>query len=250
MGLFSKKPACPICGGKVSWLLPSKIEDEYICNTCFNKIDMENDKRNSLTMQGLREYLMFYDQNQLLKNKFVVFEQIDFGILDTKIIFDNRNKLFCMSNNPDKTVFEGRELKSLTISEDDAPLYECSAESIRRFTSTVPDRAMAMAPKITKFMVNKQVARAVRMQESSKESKPAPVQYFNESEPFRAFNIELHFDHPYWSVIKCDMKGPRFDRELPDVNNYIVSYRKSIEEIEKIVTAFRKVAFPNAQDFL
>ncbi|HKM21473.1 MAG TPA: hypothetical protein VJZ01_05485 [Lachnospiraceae bacterium] len=56
MGLFSKKPPCPICGGKIPLILPSKIEGEYICN----------------------------DQNQILKGQFVVSERIDFGFWDTK----------------------------------------------------------------------------------------------------------------------------------------------------------------------
>ena len=97
MGLFSKKPPCPICDGKIPLLLPSKIEGEYICNDCYNKIDMDADKESKLTMQGFREYLAFYNQNQILKGQFVVSERIDFGLWDTKIIFDYQNKLFCMS---------------------------------------------------------------------------------------------------------------------------------------------------------
>lgn len=52
MDLFSKNPPCPICGGKILWFLPSKIEGEYICDACHNKIDMEIEKKNNLTMQG------------------------------------------------------------------------------------------------------------------------------------------------------------------------------------------------------
>lgn len=65
MGLFSKNPPCPICGGKISWFLPTKIEDEYICDTCNNKIDIQTDKELNLTMQDFKEYLMFYDQNKM-----------------------------------------------------------------------------------------------------------------------------------------------------------------------------------------
>lgn len=61
MGLFSKKPPCPNCGGKISWLLPAKVEGEYVCSTCYNKIDMDTDKAANLTMQGFREYLAFYN---------------------------------------------------------------------------------------------------------------------------------------------------------------------------------------------
>jgi len=247
MGLFSKKPPCSICGSKISWFLPSKIEGEYICGTCYSKIDMESDKASQLTMQGFKEYLAFHDQNQLLKDQFVISERIDFGLWDTKIIFDYQNKLFCMSKNPDKTVFEGKQLKSFTIKEDSAPLFEGSAEGIRRYASTVPERTMAMAPQITQFMINKQMARTIDKLDDGKENGTAPMQHFDVPEPFRAFNVELHLDHPYWTVIKCDMDGPRFDNNLPDVNNYIRSYQRSIEEIEKLVAAFKTVAFQKIQ---
>lgn len=248
MGLFSKKPPCPICGGKISWFLPSKIEGEYICDTCYSKIDMESDKADHLTMQGFREYLAFYDQNQRLKDQFVISERIDFGLLDTKIIFDHQNKLFCMSKNPDKTVFETGQLKSFTIKEDNAPLFEGSAEGIRRYASTVPERAMALAPQSAQFMMNRQMARALDKLDDGKKNGSAPMQYFDVPEPFRAFNVELHFDHPYWTVVKCDMDGPRFSNDRPDVNDYIRSYQSSIEELEKLVAAFKTVAFPGAPE--
>lgn len=248
MGLFSKKPPCPICGGKISWLLPSKIEGEYICDTCYNKIDMESDKAIHLTMQEFKEYLSFYDQNQQLKGKFVISERIDFGLWDTKIIFDHENKLFCMSKNPDKTVFVGKQLKSFIIKEDSTPLFEGSTAGILRYASTVPERAMAMAPQITQFMINKQMARALDKLDDGKENRTAPVQHFDVPEPFHAFNVELHFNHPYWTVIKCDMNGPRFDNNLPNVDDYIHSYKQSMEEMEKLVSALKTVAFPEAPE--
>ena len=248
MGLFTKKPPCPICGGKISWLLPSKIEGEYICDTCNQKIDMADDKRNGLTMQGLREYLVFYDQNQQLKETFEVSERIDFGLWDTKIIFDYSHTLLCMSKNPDKTVFEGRQLKSFIIKEDSTPLFEGSAEGIKRYVSTVPERAMALAPQINQFMMSRQLARTIDRLDDGKENRTVPTQYFDVPEPFRAFNVELHFDHPYWTVIKCDMDGPRFSNDRPDVNDYINSYQRSIQEIEKLVSALKTVAFPSAPE--
>lgn len=248
MGLFSKKPPCPICGGKISWFLPTKIEGEYICDTCNSKIDMENDKRINMSMQGLREYLAFYDQNQQLKNQFIISEKIDFGLLDTKIIFDYQNKLFCMSKNPDKTIFEGKQLKSFNIKEDNALLFQGSAEGIRRYASTVPERAMALAPQISQFMMNRQMARAIDKLDDGKENRTAPMQYFDIPEPFNAFNVELHLDHPYWTVIKCDMSGPQFSNDLPDVNDYINAYQENIKEIEKLVKAIKTVAFPGAPE--
>ena len=248
MGLFSKKPPCPICGGKIPLILPSKIEDEYICNNCYNKIDMGADQESHLTMQGLREYLAFYEQNQRLKEQFVISERIDFGLWDTKIIFDHRNKLFCMSKNPDKTVFEGQQLKSFTIKEDSLPLFEGSAAGLRRYASTVTERAMAMAPQIAQYAASKRMARTLDRLDDGKVNNSATVQYFDIPEPFQAFNVELHFDHPNWTVLKCDMDGPRFNNTLPDVNNYLRSYQQSIEELEKLVAALRTVAFPGTAE--
>lgn len=248
MGLFSKKPPCPICGGKISWLLPSKIEGEYICDTCHGKLDIQTEKELNLTMQDFKEYLMFYDQNKLLKDQFVISEQIDFGLWDTKIIFDYQNKWFCMSKQPDKTVFEGKQLKSFTIREDNTPLFEGSAAGIRRYASTVTERAMAMAPQIAQFEANERLARTLDRLDDGKINDSAPTQYFDVPEPFRAFNVELQFDHPYWAVIQCDMNGPRFDNTRPNVNNYLRDYRISVEEIEKLVAALRTVAFPAAPE--
>jgi hypothetical protein len=138
-----------------------------------------------------------------------------------------------MSKNPDKTVFEGKHLKSFTVKEDNAPLLEGSAAGIRRYASTVPEHAMTMAPQISQFMMNRQTARALDKLDDGKANGSAPVQYFNIPEPFQVFNVELHFDHPYWTVIKCDMEGPRFSNELPDVNDYLRDYNRSIEEIKK-----------------
>jgi len=248
MALFTKKPPCPICGRKISWFLPSKIEGEYICDACYSKIDMDSDTKNHLTMQQFKEYLTFYGQNQLLRNQFVISEQVDFGAFDSKIIFDFENKLFCMSKRPDKTVFEGKHLKSFSIKEDNTLLFEVSAEGIRRYASTVPERAMALAPQIAQYMINRQMARALDKMDDGKVNNSAPRQYFDIPEPFRAFKVELHFNHPYWTVIKCDMDGPRFDNEHPDVNDYLHSYQVSMAVIEKLVASFRTVAFPDAPE--
>lgn len=247
MGLFTKKPPCPICGGKISWFLPSKVEGEYICDTCNGKIDMDDDKKNHLTMQAFKDYLVFFDQNQSLKDKFIISEKIDFGLWDTKIIFDYENKLFCMSKNLDKTVFEGNQLKYFLIKEDSTPLFEGSPEEIIHYDSSVPERAMALAPQINQFMMNQQLTGAANQLNRDNNNNSAPSrQYFDVPEPLKAFNVELHFEHPYWTVITCDMNGPTFSNDYPSITNYLNSYQQSIGEIEKLVHALKEVAFPNA----
>lgn len=246
MGLFSKKPPCPVCGGKIPLILPSKIEGEYICNACCGKIDIESDIESRLTMQDFREYLAFYDQNQALKDKFTISEHIDFGLWSTKIIFDYENKLFCMSKNPDKTVFEGAQLKSFTVKEDYTPLFEGSAAGMLRYESTAPERAMAVAPQINRFLMNRQLSRTLDKLDDGKVNGSSSAPLFSAPAPFKAFNIELHVEHPYWNVIAFDISGPTFDTTHPSVDSYLRDYQRSVEEIEKLASAFRTVAFPNA----
>jgi hypothetical protein len=92
------------------------------------------------------------------------------------------------------------------------------------------------------------MARTLDRLEDGKVNNSAPVQYFDIPEPFQAFHVELHFDHPYWTVLKCDMDGPRFDNTHPDVNNYLRDYQNSVAEIEKLATALRMVAFPGTTE--
>ncbi|WMJ83792.1 hypothetical protein ACS3UN_12085 [Oscillospiraceae bacterium LTW-04] len=135
---------------------------------------MDIDREIHLTLQELKKYLAFYDQNQVLKDKFMVSERIDFDLWDTKIIFDYDNRLFCMNKNPDKTVFKGKQLKSFTIKEDSALLFEGSANGIHRYASTVPEHAMALAPQIAQFKMNQQLARAVDKLNGDKDGRMTP----------------------------------------------------------------------------
>ncbi|MPM41475.1 hypothetical protein SDC9_88130 [bioreactor metagenome] len=107
---------------------------------------------------------------------------------------------------------------------------------------------MAMAPQITQFIMSRQVVRVLDKLDDGKQNRSVPVQYFNVPEPFQAFNVELHFDHPYWTVTKCDMDGPRFNNTHPDVGDYLRDYQRSMEEIEKLVFALKTVAFPDAPE--
>ncbi|MEG1918267.1 MAG: DUF4428 domain-containing protein, partial [Oscillospiraceae bacterium] len=238
MGLFSKKGPCPICGGKISFL-PTKIEGEPICDTCSGKIDMQDEVKNELTIQGLQEYLRFYDQNQQLREKFIISEKIDFGLMDTKLLFDTTNRLFCMSKKLDKTIFEGAQLKSFTIREDSSPLFEGSAAGIRRYASTVPDRTMAMAPQIAQFMMNQRLTDVIEDLDNDKENNRYHSRFVDIMEPFREFNVDLEFDHPYWHTLHCDMSGPTFSNTYPDVNDYLRDYQRDLETVESLVRVLK-----------
>jgi len=237
MGLFSRKPPCPVCGGKVR-STAVKIEGKPICKNCLGKIDVESGRESRLTIRELREYLDFYERNRMLGEKFTVSERFDLGFLDAKIIFDFDNRLFCMGKNPDKTVFEGKHVKFFVIREDDAPIFEGSAEGIRRYPSAVPERAAAMAQRAAPFPAGSPASNA-----AGKADGGIPA-------PFSRFNVELYLEHPYWPVITCGMDGPRFDSGHPDVDGYLVAYRTCLVEIVRLVRAIKEVAFPDALEQL
>jgi hypothetical protein len=245
MGIFEKKPPCPVCGGKISWLLPAKIEGEYICDKCSAKIDMEAGIRSNLTMQGLREYMIFYEKNQALRASFVVSEKLDFGFFDTKLIFDLERSLFCLSGSPDKTVFDGRALRSFRIAEDNTLLLEGSAQGLVRRVSTVPERVAAMAPQIQMMAAAKRIADQMdRISNDGNQPRYRPQ--MDISEPFREFRVELKFEHPYWTVFRCDMSAPIFNNDFPNAADYLREYQRGVEAMERLAALLMQVAFPGA----
>lgn len=64
MGLFSKKEACPVCGGEVKGLFLTKIADKKkLCKDCAEKISMHKELLKSATPEFIREHLEVRRQN-------------------------------------------------------------------------------------------------------------------------------------------------------------------------------------------
>ncbi|MEG1578435.1 MAG: DUF4428 domain-containing protein [Oscillospiraceae bacterium] len=245
MGLFGKKEPCPICGGKVPMLLATKIEGQPICNDCAGKIDLPQELESALTMQSFRAYLAFYEENCKLREGFVTSHKVDLGWLDTKLVFDYEHKLFCMSADLDKTIFEGSRLKSITIWEDNQLLFEGSPEALKWHESMVPDWAEAMAPQIAQLRLNQELVEAIdRLDDDDDDCRHN--RYVDIPEPFEQFNVELRLDHPYWKVIECDMSGPVISSTYPDVNDYMDDYARDRQTVGELVYALATVAFPEA----
>jgi len=249
MGLFGKREPCAICAGKVKGLLPWKIDGQLICNDCYGNVDVPNNVVNSMTMDDFRGYIKFRAENQQLKEKFVVSEQVDFGWLDTKFMFDFDNGFLCMDKNLNKTIFEGNSIKSFIIMEDSMPLYEGNAAGLRRYVSTVPERAMALTPQINMFNMQMRLYQDVqRRNEGNANNAVKP--HFNVVLPFDKFNIEIRFEHPYWDVFNADMNGPFFNSSNPDLDDYIRDYRDKAEVMETLATALMQIAFPGKPEQL
>ena len=64
MGLFSKKEACPVCGGEVKGLFLTKIADKQIlCKKCSEPISMNKDLLKTATPDFIREHLEYRKRN-------------------------------------------------------------------------------------------------------------------------------------------------------------------------------------------
>ena len=211
MGLFGKKDPCAICGGKVSGLFPSKIEGKHVCNNCYGLVDLPADAMNDMTIERFKQYMQFREENALLKEQFVKSETIDFGVFDTKLVFDHTNKLLSLKKNLDGTIFEGKHIVSFSILEDTMPLFEGSQAGLRRYVSTIPNRVMAMSPQIDAYMMKK------RMHEQANrnnEDNNSNSYYMDIPEPFKHFNLVIRFRHPYWNEFRADMDALRLQERI------------------------------------
>lgn len=228
MGLFSKKSPCPICGEKVSGLLPKKIEGEAICKGCSEKIDVDKSIGKDFTLSSFKDYLAFYEENQKLAARFQVEEVIDFGAFDTKIAFDFKNNLFCMSKKLDKTIFEGSQIQSFSIREDGSNLFDCVDGQLMRHQSPVPNAIMILAP----------ILHEIARHNHEHRDGPPPRDIH---EPFDQFILNVDVDHPYWYNLVADMSGPKFSNQHPDAHDFMREYDRDVAVMEQLSNAFMRI---------
>ena len=239
MGLFSKKDPCPFCGGKVKGLFVSKVEGRHICKDCYGAVDLPDGALDNMTLDGFREYMAFRAENGQLKQQFQITQKIDFGWFDTKFVFDTERRLMCLSDTLYGTVYEGKQIKSFVIKEDDRPIFEGSSAALVSHLSPVPDQVRALAPQLEIFRLQAEMRSQMEDGDQFRANIP---------EPFAKFNVEIRFDHPYWDVFTADMNGPEFDNDRPDGNDYLEKYRECFATMEQLARALKQVAFPEAPE--
>lgn len=262
MGLFSnnKKP-CPICGSPTPRLLPTKIEGVPICKACNAKIDLPNGAPGDMTLDGLRKYLAFYEENQALRDRFTEQYRFDFGLCTGWILIDRTHGLFRVRDDEGAIVFEKAVLKSFRVLEDKEVLFEGSAAGLDCHESKIPERAWLMATMIDRF--NEKRAEHERILEMERvrylnrsrdewwdrereieRDKPR----FTEAPPFRRFNVELKLDHPYWSEYKANINGPDYDDDCPSVEGYLHAYQEGVDKMYGLAHELMQFIAPNAPE--
>ena len=246
MGLFSKREPCPICGGKVKGLLTWKVGGKPVCDDCYGTVDLPDGVVEHMSIEDFKGYMMFRKENDLLRQEFHETQQIDFGWFDTKFVFDVPNRLMCLDKNLNKTIFQGSEITSFRILEDASPLFEGTSAGLRCYASSVPDRARAMAPQIQQWLMQREMQRELERMRDKNDSQnhyhSTPTMHI--PEPFKKFNVEIRFNHPYWKTFKADMDGPTFNTSYPDINDYLLEYQQRVTTIEELARALAQIAFP------
>ena len=214
MGLFAKRPPCPICGGKVKGLLTWKVGGEKVCDDCYGFVDLPDKMVDNMSIEEFKQYMVFRDENDVLRQEFQETQRIDFGWLDTKFLFDMPHRYLCMDKHLKKTIFEGGQIKSFVIREDSMPLYEGSANGLRKHESGVPAQVAAMAPQIQQLVSQKQFQRNMeRLVDQLDDGKRNhSTGYYDDfvdiAAPFKNFILEIRFDHPYWKTFTADTPRP------------------------------------------
>ena len=254
MALFGKKkPAefCAICGkerktGLLRGLFQIEVEGQYVCNDCYGDVDVQQEILSNMTMDQFKAYIAFREENAKRKEKFSTTSTVDFGVWDTKILFDSIHGFMCMDKNLDKTIFQRGDLRSFVIREDDRIIFSGNAAGLMCNQSDVSNQIRRMELKFATFRREQRIYENKLLNMSAEERARQSEPRFNEEEPFQNFYVELYFDHPYWNQIKADMNGPRFNKTDPSADQYMTSYRLAYETMEQLARELMAFAFPAA----
>lgn len=215
MGLFSnKKKLCPICGNPTPRLLPRKFDDQPICKECEDKIDLPGEILNSMTLDGFRQYLAAYEENEALRSVFHATYDHGGGFFskDT-LMLDEEKGLIRLKNSKNSWVIEKKHLKSFCIFEDDRTLFESGNGTLNSYPSGILARAEALIPSIDAFCAERRAyERRMEMErlhsrnetdEQRRERERIAETYrprFEDPRLFGGFRVEVNLDHVYLSI--------------------------------------------------
>ena len=270
MGLFTnKKKLCPICGSPTPRLLPTKIEGEPICSVCADKINLPQGRANNLTRAEFQKYLEFYDgENAKLREMFQeTYSRSSRFFSNTFFICDSVHQLFKITNLNNAIVFPGNCVERMTISEDDRVLMELTPQSLRFYTSPVPDEVNALQMEIDAFnreyeryefleeqrkRMEEQRKRVEELRAGSNEKQDYSSSSYSSPSfrpvlPFEKFHIELVLNHPWWDSVKEHEGAPTFDRTHPSVYDYMADYNQKVSELTELIQVFRDTCYPNCK---
>lgn len=264
MGLFTnKKKTCPICGEPTPLMFSTKVEDVPICKECSKKIFLPEGKLEEMTMDDFREYMKFYEENQVLRDKFSPTYEYSVGFSWMTVKLDPVNGLFALHGADNALVFEKSCIETYRILEDDNPLYQGNKKAIKFFESSVPEIVRGMSGQIMQFQSElrryEMMERMERMHEEARRddddsnrsyTRPyIPRPTFDVPEPFRNFKVRVRLEHPYWQGIHQGKIGaPTFSNYDPDIEQYLNDYYRTRDSLYELALEFKRLVNPQSKE--
>lgn len=281
MGLFSNnKKKCPICGDATPRLLATKVEGMPICSDCANKMDIRQEIRESLTVDGLKSYMAFYEENLPLKKEFKAeYEYRTGGLLSQNGFFcDYNHGTFKLSGLDNANVYKPDDFAKLVVFEGENAVIELTPKKLHIHKSSAPEKILALKEEIDKY--NEKLGMAEMLVNTQKELRHADEfrkarengEVWNEFEyqqkerelewqtqnqnvkpifhpavPFKKWKIVIKLSHPWGGGISDKEGAVWFTDEHPSVQEGLDNYYNSFDKYKKIVMAIKRVCCPNAQ---
>lgn len=260
MGLFKKYP-CPICGTPTGKFLATKVEGQPLCADCGDKVlhlPSNLDTKN-MSVDQVREFIAFYEENAALRNAFQESYQYHFGFLGGDISLDIPNRLLRFDRGKDTIVLEGSDIRSFCISEDEAPLFEGTKDALTCCQSEVPDRVRSLGPEIDRYLMDlrqheqmEEMDRRLREQAEKEGRNYSSNIYFapdvDRLKPFGTFYLRIELDHPFWSRQEYTLGAPGFSSYNPSITAYLNEYEGKVGELHEVAAQLMAVLNPDAPE--
>lgn len=149
MGFFgNSRNTCPVCNKPISRRMTVRAGNVPVCMECAGKADLPDGMMKQMSLEDLRQYMDFYQKNQILRDAFAETYRFHFGLSERVLLLDTSNRLFRLKDREDALVMEASDLKSFCIMEDNIPLFEGKNGILKCCRSDIPARVSAMAPQI------------------------------------------------------------------------------------------------------
>lgn len=192
MGLFSKKEACPVCGGEVKGLFLTKIGDKKIlCKKCSEQISMHEDLLKNATPEFIREHLEYRKKNAE-KYASLQWDTRFSGIPDLKVGIDTAGKAVYLIHDD--------------LHDDEENPVVFSFEQITGYTlfrrKTTVDDSETTGPVSLETGLT-EIAGVARLLSNE------------ESDDYDYFQLKLTTSDPYWSEMKL-----RIDFKLNELYSF------------------------------
>lgn len=256
MGLFSnnKKP-CPVCGKPTPRLLATKIEGMPICSECDGKIDMRQEKRDSLTIDTFKEYLRFYDENLPLKQEFQEDYVKNTGFFNTAAFkCDYTHHTFKLGILDNAIVYTSDNFVSLTISQDNTPVIELTKEELRIHDTDVPEYIESLRNSINAYNSLQEMREALmhvdahQRMEHHRENPPQDnISPFEATMPFEKWHVTIEVKHPWDGGISDKSDQYWLDSYHPSINEAYDNYYNALAEYKEMAMVFRNTCCPDCK---